>query len=140
MRANAPIGPSSPTSAGSLLDLIRHGIATTRADLARDTGLARSTVAQRVDALLAAGLVYEAGGSTSTGGRPPTVLALNHASGVVLVAGLGATPARVALTHLSRAPPAEMGSDLGIARGAAGGLGLAHDPFVALFRKSGRST
>ena len=32
----------------------------------------RSTVAQRVDALLAHELVYEAGGSASTGGRPPT--------------------------------------------------------------------
>ena len=32
----------------------------TRADLARHTGLARSTVAQRVDALLAGGLVLEA--------------------------------------------------------------------------------
>ena len=68
----------------------------TRADLARATGLARSTVAQRVDALLAQGLVYEAGGSASTGGRPPTVLAFNRDAGVVLVADLGATHARVA--------------------------------------------
>src|SRR3954451_11729414 len=100
MRANAPIGPSSPTSAGSLLGLIRHGVATTRADLARHTGLARSTVAQRVDLLLEAGLSYEAGGSPSTGGRPPTVLALNRAAGVVLVADLGATHARVAVTDM----------------------------------------
>ena len=43
---------SSPTSAGALLRLIREEVAVTRADLARETGLARSTVAQRVDALL----------------------------------------------------------------------------------------
>ena len=54
------------------LRLIREGVAVTRADLARETGLARSTVAQRVDALLEQGLVYEAGGSASTGGRPAT--------------------------------------------------------------------
>ena len=40
--------------AGSVLRMIRDGEAVTRADLARRTGLARSTVAQRVDALLAA--------------------------------------------------------------------------------------
>jgi predicted NBD/HSP70 family sugar kinase len=137
MRANAPIGPSSPTSAGSLLDLIRHGVATTRADLARDTGLARSTVAQRVDALLAAGLVYEAGGSTSTGGRPPTVLALNHASGVVLVADLGATHARVAVTDLAGAPLAEMASDLDIARGPEEVLAWVSERFAELLRESG---
>jgi len=38
------------TGAGSLLRLIRNGEAVTRADLVRRTGLARSTVAQRVDA------------------------------------------------------------------------------------------
>ena len=69
---------SSQTSAGALLRLIREGVAVTRADLARETGLARSTVAQRVDALLEQGLVYEAGGGASTGGRPATVLAFNR--------------------------------------------------------------
>ena len=66
MAMNAPPTPS-PTSAGALLRLIRDEIAVTRADLARVTGLARSTIAQRVDALLELGLVYEAGGSASTG-------------------------------------------------------------------------
>ena len=65
------------------------------------TGLARSTVAQRVDALLAHGLVYEAGGSASTGGRPPTVLAFNRDAGVVLVADLGATHSRLAVSDLA---------------------------------------
>ena len=39
--------------AGSVLRLIRGTEGMTRSDLARVTGLARSTVAQRVDALLA---------------------------------------------------------------------------------------
>ncbi|MDX6504794.1 MAG: hypothetical protein QOE29_1919, partial [Gaiellaceae bacterium] len=77
--ATNPLAPlSPPTSAGALLSLIREEVAVTRADLARQTGLARSTVAQRVDALLARGLVYEAGGGASTGGRPATVLAFNR--------------------------------------------------------------
>ena len=139
MRTNSPTGPSSPTSAGALLDLIRNGTATTRADLARHTGLARSTVAQRVDALLAAGLVHEAGGSTSTGGRPPTVLALNHAAGVVLVADLGATHARVAVTDLGGTPLAEMASDLNIALGPEEVLGWVSERFTELLRETGHA-
>ena len=92
--------PTSPTGAGRVLSLIRDGEAVTRADLARRTGLARSTVAQRVEALLAHHLVYEAGGSASTGGRPPTVLAFNRGAGVVLVADLGATHSRLAVSDL----------------------------------------
>jgi predicted NBD/HSP70 family sugar kinase len=104
-------------SPGDLLSLIREGVAVTRADLARQTGLARSTVAQRVDALLASGLVVEAGGSASTGGRPPTVLAFNQDAGVVLVADLGATHARMAATDLAGTPLAETAEDLDIALG-----------------------
>jgi predicted NBD/HSP70 family sugar kinase len=139
MRTNSPLGPSSPTSAGALLELIRNGTATTRADLARHTGLARSTVAQRVDALLGAGLVYEAGGSASTGGRPPTVLAFNHAAGVVLVADLGATHARVAVSDLAGTPLTEMASDLDIALGPEEVLGWVADRFAELLRESGQA-
>ena len=108
---------SSPTGPGALLQLVRSGHATTRAELARYTGLARSTVAQRVEALLAADLLYEAGDSASTGGRPPTTLAFKHDSGVVLVADLGATHARLALSDLAGAPLAEYASELDIAEG-----------------------
>ena len=117
METNEHLSPSPPASAGALLGLIRDDVAVTRADLARATGLARSTVAQRVEALLRQDLVYEAGGSTSTGGRPPTVLAFNHGAGVVLVADLGATHARVAVSDLRGAPLAERASDLDIALG-----------------------
>jgi predicted NBD/HSP70 family sugar kinase len=121
------------------LGLIRNGTAVTRADLARHTGLARSTVAQRVDALLAADLVYDAGGSASTGGRPPTVLAFNHAAGVVLVADLGATHARIALTDLAGAPLAERASDLDIARGPDEVLGWVSERFTELLQETGHS-
>src|SRR5215203_6755204 len=108
---------SSPTSAGTLLRLIREEVAVTRADLARATGLARSTVAQRVDALLEQQLVYEAGGNPSTGGRPATVLAFNRDAGVVLVVDLGATHARVAVSDLIGTPLAERAGDLDIGLG-----------------------
>jgi predicted NBD/HSP70 family sugar kinase len=139
MRPNSLPVSSSPTSAGALLGVIRNGTAVTRADLARHAGLARSTVAQRVDALLAAGLVYDAGGSASTGGRPPTVLAFNHAAGVVLVADLGATHARIALTDLAGAPLAERASDLDIALGPDEVLGWVSARFTELLKETGHS-
>jgi predicted NBD/HSP70 family sugar kinase len=105
----APRLDSNPmTGAGSLLGLIRNGDAVTRANLVRHTGLARSTVAQRLDALLANQLVYEAGGSVSTGGRPPTVLAFSQGAGVVLVADLGATHSRLEAAASGRALAADL--------------------------------
>ena len=95
-----PTIPTSSPGAGALLRLIRDGQASTRAELVALTGLARSTVAQRMDALLAQRLVVPAGGSASTGGRPPQTFAFNRDAGVVLAADLGATHSRVAVTDL----------------------------------------
>ena len=139
MRVPPRTGQPAPGSAGALLHLIRDGHAVTRADLARVTGLARSTVAQRVDALLEHGLVYEAGGSTSTGGRPPIVLAFNRDAGVVLAADLGATHARVAVSDLAGTPLAERAGDLDISRGPEACLGWVSERFSALLDEVGRT-
>jgi predicted NBD/HSP70 family sugar kinase len=123
---------------GELLSLIRAGTAVTRADLARHTGLARSTVAQRLDALLGSGLVLEAGGTASTGGRPATALAFNHQAGVVLGADLGATHARVAVTDLAGTPLAEHAGDLDIALGPDEVLAWVSARFTELLKAAGR--
>jgi predicted NBD/HSP70 family sugar kinase len=136
MRTIDPQIQSSPTGPGALLQLVRDGTATTRAELARYTGLARSTVAQRVDALIAAGLLYEAGGSASTGGRPPTTLAFKHDAGVVLVADLGATHARLALSDLAGTPLAEHASDCDIADGPETVLGWVCKEFEKLLKEA----
>jgi predicted NBD/HSP70 family sugar kinase len=125
--------------AGSVLRLIRDTEGMTRSDLARITGLARSTVAQRVDALLAHELVYEAGGSASTGGRPPTLLTFNHRAGVVLAADLGATHSRLAACDLAGAPLAEEAFDMDIAAGPERVLDVVHDHFVALLGELGHT-
>ena len=127
------------TGAGSLLRLIRNGEAVTRADLVRRTGLARSTVAQRLDALLAHQLVYEAGGSASTGGRPPTVLAFNQGAGVVLVGDLGATHSRLVVSDLAGAPLAETTFDLDIAEGPEIVLEQVNEAFGGLLTEINRS-
>ena len=122
-----------------MLKLIRGGDAITRAALAHETGLARSTVAQRVDALLAAGLIYEAGDTASTGGRRPARLAFNHKAGLVLAADLGATHSRLAVSDLAGGPQAEMAFEMDIGEGPERILGLVHDRFRKLLRESKRS-
>jgi predicted NBD/HSP70 family sugar kinase len=110
-------GPAAGTGAGAMLRLIRDGRASTRAELVALTGLARSTVAQRMDALLAQRLVIPAGASASTGGRPPKTFAFNRNAGVVLAADLGATHSRVAVTDLAGDVLAESREDIAIAEG-----------------------
>ena len=126
-------------SPGALLSLVREGRAQTRADLANLTGLARSTVAARVDALLARGLLQGAGEAPSTGGRPPSVLGFNSAAWVVLAADLGATHSRVALTDLAGNQLAQLASDIDIAEGPDHVLGWVQDSFDALLDEAGRS-
>ncbi|MFZ0014054.1 MAG: ROK family protein [Acidimicrobiia bacterium] len=88
-------------SPGDLLNLIRSGRARTRGELGQVTGLARSTVTQRIDALKGAGLIVELGeAAPSTGGRPPSLLGFNADAGLVLAADLGATHSRVSVSNL----------------------------------------
>lgn len=88
-------------SPGELLQFIADGSATTRTALADLTGLARSTVSQRLEPLLEAGFVHETDAGVSTGGRPPVVLAFNRSAGVVLAADLGVTHLRVGVADLA---------------------------------------
>jgi predicted NBD/HSP70 family sugar kinase len=127
----------SGTGAGAMLHLIRDGRASTRAELVALTGLARSTVAQRMDALLAQRLVVPAGSSASTGGRPPKTFAFNRDAGVVLAADLGATHSRVAITDLAGDVLAEAREDIPIADGPERVLGWLERAFDALLEESG---
>jgi predicted NBD/HSP70 family sugar kinase len=126
------------SGAGAVLKLIRSGQAATRAQLVQETGLARSTVAQRVDALVAADLIYEAGDTRSTGGRRPTRLAFRHDSGVVLTADLGATHSRLGVHDLSSELQAEATFEADIADGPEAILGLVHERFLELLKEAGR--
>jgi predicted NBD/HSP70 family sugar kinase len=103
--------------AGAVLRLIRHGAATTRGDLVSTTGLARSTISQRVDALLSKQLLVAEADAASTGGRPAQVLSFNREAGFVLAADLGATHARLAVTDLAGTILDEEAHDMAIADG-----------------------
>ncbi|HET6547603.1 MAG TPA: ROK family protein [Solirubrobacter sp.] len=93
--------------AGTVLRLIRDGHANTRGALAQRTGMSRSTLSERVHALLSLDLVREVDGAQSTGGRPPATLTFNDEAGVVLVADVGATRCRLAVCDLAPVALAE---------------------------------
>ncbi|MDO8209416.1 ROK family transcriptional regulator [Conexibacter sp. CPCC 206217] len=134
--AKAAVGEAA--TAGAMLHVIRAAGTLTRAELARRTGLARSTVAQRVDALLRHELLHEVGGD-STGGRPAAALAFNDGSGVVLCADLGATHSRLAVCDLGGGALAEEVEEVAIADGPERVLTLVHERFGALLEQAGRS-
>ncbi len=92
--------PNASTGAGDIFQLLLDGQARTKADLVHLTGLARSTVSARVDALLSAGLLVAAGEAASTGGRPPSRVAFNPRAGLVLAVDLGASHATIAIADL----------------------------------------
>ncbi|MEU9671559.1 ROK family transcriptional regulator [Streptomyces bobili] len=101
MHPDVPASHAAPLS--ELLGLFRDGRPRTRAELTAETGLARSTVRSRLDALLDAGLIYDAGSGASTGGRPAGRLVFNAQARVVLAADVGATHAILAVTDLTGA-------------------------------------
>ncbi|MBY5163867.1 ROK family transcriptional regulator [Salsipaludibacter albus] len=129
---------SGADSPGEVLALIRDGRARTRSELARLTGMSRSTVSQRIEALLAGDYVYEAGEAPSSGGRPPQTLAFNRDAGVVLVADLGATHSRLAVADLSGDILAEHTGDIAIAEGPEKVIAWTMDGFARLLAEVDR--
>ena len=93
----------APATAGELFALIRDGGATTRPELGRVTGLSRTAVAARVEALLGTGLVLEADDAGSGVGRPPGRLRFDASAGVVLAAAVGRSRTQVAVCDLAGA-------------------------------------
>jgi predicted NBD/HSP70 family sugar kinase len=98
MRTPRPSAP--PATAGDVFALIRDGVATTRADLGKHTGLSRSAVVSRVNALALLGLIVEAEDDRSTGGRPPARLSFDVDAGIVLAAAIGRSRSQLAVFTL----------------------------------------
>jgi predicted NBD/HSP70 family sugar kinase len=128
--------PRASFSAGHILQMIRER-PISRAEIARATGLARSTVSQRIGGLLELGIVVEEGDVRSTGGRPATALRLNPAGGVVLTADLGANHDRLAVSDLAGRVLAEHTAERPIAQGPELILGWVRDNFLAQLAQLG---
>ncbi|MDX6244357.1 MAG: hypothetical protein QOE76_2080 [Frankiales bacterium] len=88
---------------GAVLQLIISGAARTRSAVAEVTGLSRSTVGQRLDALFAAGLILETDELVPSRGRPSRALQLNSRSGVMISVDIGEERTRIAVTDLNTA-------------------------------------
>ena len=73
-----------------VLNYVREREPISRAEIARETALQRSTVSAIVDSLQNDGLVEEIGEGESTGGRPPTLLRLRTAGAIAI--GAAVTP------------------------------------------------
>lgn len=74
---------------------------TSRADVARQTGLTRATVSTLVAELIEEGLLREAGTGESAGGKRPTLLEVDATSRQVIAVDTSATPFRGALLDLA---------------------------------------
>ncbi|MCG5214313.1 ROK family protein [Streptosporangium soli] len=128
-------GPAA--GAGALLSILRDGQARTRAELVQLTGLARSTVSQRLDALLTQRWIVPADDAISSGGRPAVAFSFNRDARIVLAADLGATHARLAVTDLTGAVLGEHTADLAIDRGPEHVLGWLATAFEELLAECG---
>ncbi|HEY8563045.1 MAG TPA: ROK family transcriptional regulator [Pyrinomonadaceae bacterium] len=84
-----------------VLNYVRDRSPISRAEIARETALQRSTVSAIVDDLQAAGLIEDIGTGDSTGGRKPTLLKLK--TGTPVAIGVDVTPRKttVALADLA---------------------------------------
>ena len=122
-----------------VFELLRDGQPRTRAQLADASGLARSTIAARIDVLMRMGLVAPYGGGVSTGGRPPSLLALNPSARVVAGADVGATHARIALADLAGTILVERRSDLDVATGPEHVLGWVEQQIGELLAEQNRT-
>jgi predicted NBD/HSP70 family sugar kinase len=94
--------PAEDQHSRRIVDLVARGEARSRSELAGLLGVAASTVGLRVQSLLDAGVLQEAGDGNSRGGRPPRVLQI-AGDGIVLSADLGGQHARIGRHSLSGA-------------------------------------
>ncbi|WP_458113181.1 ROK family protein [Arthrobacter sp. R1-13] len=126
--------------AGDLFQLLRDGKPRTRAELALTTGLARSTIASRIDALMLSGLVGPAGEASSSGGRPPSRFAFNPSARSILAADIGATHVIVAVTDLAGTILAERRLSLEVSEGPELVLGRVVEEGKLLLAEAGVGT
>ena len=109
-----------------VIDALRVRGVASRAELARITGLSRSTVSTIVNDLIAEGLALEREGHTDgevQAGRPPVMVSLDSSAGIALGIDFGHRHLRVAVSDLSHTVLAETWRELDVDHSADDGLG-----------------
>ena len=115
---------------GRVIDALRGRGTASRAEIARATGLSRSTVSSIVADLIEAELLTEQAEATGVahgeaGGRPPVLLSLNPSAGLAVGVDFGHTHLRVAVSDLSHEVLAETWRELDVDHSAEDGLDAA---------------
>jgi predicted NBD/HSP70 family sugar kinase len=112
-----------------VVDALRQRGAISRSDIARQTGLSRSTVSSLVSDLQAEGLVVEREVATTPrgpeGGRPPVLIALDQSAGALLGIDFGHRHVRVAVADLSFTVLAESQAEIDVDAAGSEALDLA---------------
>lgn len=122
-------------SAGEILGLFRDSTdGLTKAEVMRRTGLSRTTVNQRLDGLLAAGLLIPAPEDARTRGRPAGQFIVNRGRGVLLVADIGATGLRAALCDLGGEVCAELETRADVTAGPEAILSIVDELFARILK------
>ena len=84
-----------------VLNYVREREPISRAEIARETALQRSTISTIVDALCNDGLIEEVGEGESTGGRRPTMLRLRTAGPIAIGVAITPTITTIATSDLA---------------------------------------
>jgi glucokinase-like ROK family protein len=126
---------------GRVIGALRGRGRASRAEIARATGLSRSTVSSIVSDLIDAGLLTEDAEETGVahgeaGGRPPVLLSLNHSAGLAVGIDFGHTHLRVAVSDLSHDVLAETRRELDVDDSAEDGLDAAAELVEEVLRKA----
>ena len=111
-----------------VIDALRERGVASRAELARATGLSRSTISTLVGDLLDSGLAVERedqGEAVAHAGRPPVMVSLDSSAGLALGIDFGHRHLRVAVSDLSHTGLAETWRELDVDHSATEGLDAA---------------
>jgi glucokinase-like ROK family protein len=127
---------------GRVLDALRGRGTASRAEIARATGLSRSTVSSIVADLIESGLLAEQAEATGVahgegGGRPPVLLSLNPSAGTAVGVDFGHTHLRVAVSDLSHEVLAESWRELDVDHSAEEGLDAATELVDGVLKEAG---
>jgi glucokinase-like ROK family protein len=126
-----------------VIDALRERGVASRAELARLTGLSRSTVSTIVAGLLDAGLAAERSGEEPASsqeahaGRPPVMISLNSSAGLALGLDFGHRHLRVAVSDLSHTVLAETWREMDVDHSAKHGLDAAADFVTQVLDEAG---
>lgn len=112
-----------------VLDLLRASGSLSQADMARKTGLSRTTISTLVSELRSMGVIVEAepgrASASAQGGRPPTMIALDDSAGAALGIDFGHGHVRVAVANLAHTILSERYLTLDVAGDPEGSLNTA---------------